>query len=84
MAERDTYKYELRQGNKIVYVGTTNDMNRREAEHRAEGMNFTSMNQVGRRTTPEAAGEWEADRIATYKGNHNGQRPMYNKNDSGK
>lgn len=43
MANRDTYKYELRNGNKVVYVGITNDLGRREAEHRNEGMEFTNM-----------------------------------------
>ncbi len=40
---RDTYKYELRDGNRVVYVGITNDLERREAEHRAEGMDFTKI-----------------------------------------
>ena len=84
MAKRDTYKYELRDGRRIVYVGITNDIERREAEHRAEGMNFTRMTKVGNITTRNAAEDWEADRIATYKENHHGERPQYNQNDSGK
>lgn len=56
MAERDTYKYELRNGNRVVYVGITNDLDRREAEHRNEGMQFTSINKVGNITTRDAAG----------------------------
>lgn len=84
MAERDTYKYELRNGNRVVYVGITNDLDRREAEHRNEGMQFTSINKVGNITTRDAAETWEADRIATYKENHHGDRPLYNQNDSGK
>lgn len=84
MAERDTYKYELRNGNRVVYVGITNDLDRREAEHRNEGMQFTSINKVGNITTHDAAEAWEADRIATYKENHHGDRPLYNQNDSGK
>ena len=84
MAERDTYKYELRNGNRVVYVGFTNDLDRREAEHRNEGMQFTSINKVGNITTRDAAEAWEADRIATYKENHHGDRPLYNQNDSGK
>lgn len=84
MAERDTFKYELRRGNKLVYVGITNDLERREDEHRREGMEFTSMVKVGNATTRVAAEDWEADRIATYKDNHNGERPEYNQNDSGK
>lgn len=84
MANRNTYKYELRNGNKVVYVGITNDLGRREAEHRNEGMKFTSMTKVGNVTTRSGAEAWEADRIATYKENHNGNRPQYNLNDSGK
>ena len=32
MAKKDTYKYELHNGHKTVYVGTTKDPERREAE----------------------------------------------------
>ena len=81
---RDTYKYELRDGNRVVYVGITNDLEGREAEHRTEGMDFTSIRKIGNVTTRDAAEQWEADRIATYKENHNGERPKYNANDSGK
>lgn len=81
---RDTYKYELRDGNRVVYVGITNDLERRESEHRAEGMDFTSIHKVGNVTTRSAAEDWEAQRIATYKDNHGGDRPKYNQNDSGK
>ena len=45
---------------------------------------FTSMTKVGNITTRDAAEAWEADRIATYKDNHHGDRPQYNQNDSGK
>ena len=36
MAKRDTHKYELTRGNRVVYVGTTKDPKRSEAEHRQE------------------------------------------------
>lgn len=84
MADRDTYKYELRDGNRVVYVGITNDLDRREAEHQAEGMDFTSIRKVGNITTRGAAEDWESKRIDTYKENHHGDRPKYNQNDSGK
>lgn len=82
--ERKTIKYELRTGNKVEYVGITDRPAEREAEHRAEGMNFGKLVQIGNRTTREAAGRWEESRIQTYKQNHGGQRPRYNQNDSGK
>ena len=41
--KRDTVTYELKQGNTVVYVGTTNDPERREQEH-DEGKQFSHMN----------------------------------------
>lgn len=84
MSKRDTFKYELYNGKRLVYVGTTNDLNRRESEHRNDGMEFTSMRKIGNATTKEAAGEWEENRIGIYKNSHGGDRPKYNQNDSGK
>ena len=84
MAKKDTYKYELHDGHKTVYVGTTKDPERREAEHRADGKDFTNMTIIGRPSTAEGAGKWEEERIDTYKRNHGGDRPKYNQNDSGK
>lgn len=81
---RDTYKYELHDGHKTVYVGITNNPSRREAEHRADGKDFTRMNIIGRPSTIEGASKWEEERINTYKRHHGGERPKYNENDSGK
>ena len=55
---RDTYKYHLRSGGGIVHRGITNDLNRREQEHQTEYPG-SQIKQVGRRTTREAALEWE-------------------------
>ena len=82
--KKDTYKYELHDGHKTVSVGTTNAPIRREAEHRADGKQFTKMAIIGRPSTSQGAGDWEAKRIETYKRNHGGDRPKYNQNDSGK
>lgn len=82
--KRDTNKYECYQGNKLVYVGITKNMKRREAEHRADGMKFTSMKKVGNVTTKDAASDWETTRIQTYQKNHGDDTPLYNKNNTGK
>lgn len=58
MKKKDTYKYELHDGHKTVYVGTTKDPKRREAEHRADGKEFTNMTIIGRSSTAEGAGMW--------------------------
>ena len=59
---RTTYKYHYKLGNRIVHTGITKDLDRREAEHRRhEGWERGHIKQVGVRTTPEAAREWEQD-----------------------
>ena len=59
---RTTYKYHYKLGNRIVHTGITKDLDRREAEHRRhEGWQRGHITQVGVRTTPEAAREWEQD-----------------------
>ena len=69
MAERDTYKYHLKRGHKVVYRGITNDPVRRETEHQEESPR-SRLVQVGRRTTREAAFTWERQ---------GGKRPYNNK-----
>lgn len=83
MSKKDTYKYELTQGNKVVYVGITNDPARREMEHRQD-KNFDKMRIVGGVSTLDGASQWETNRIQTYMKNHNGDTPLYNQNKSGK
>ena len=61
MSNRDTYKYYFKVGNMIVHGGITNDLGRREDEHQQKwpkGHIF----QVGRRTTEEAARDWEKEK----------------------
>lgn len=55
---RDTYKYHLKVGKKIVYRGITNDLQRREKEHQANQPG-SHIEQVGRRTTRSGALNWE-------------------------
>ena len=60
MAERDTYKYHLKKGNKVVHRGITNDLDRRQAEHQAQ-FPGAKIEQIGRRTTRDAALKWERE-----------------------
>lgn len=59
MAERDTYKYHLKRGNKIIQSGITNDLDRREREHQREHGDGVHIKQVGNRTTRDGAKDWE-------------------------
>jgi len=55
---RNTFKYHFKVGHKIVHGGITNDLERREMEHQQK-WSKGHIKQVGRRTTEEAAREWE-------------------------
>ena len=59
--KRDTYKYLFKVRNKIVHGGITDDLERREEEHQRKWSNGHIL-QVGRRTTEEAARDWEKDK----------------------
>lgn len=55
---RTYYKYAYRKGRKIRHKGITKDLEQREKQHQQKwpGGKIT---QVGRKTTEEAAREWE-------------------------
>ncbi len=59
MAERDTYKYHVKDGKKIIRSGITNDLERREREHQREFGDDIHLQKVGNKTTREGAREWE-------------------------
>ena len=76
----DTVTYRLYDGNEIVYIGTTNDTERREKVHKKEGKQFTKLEITSRKMTEEGAKEKEAEDLAQYRKNHGGRNPKYNKN----
>lgn len=57
--KRDTYKYHLKRGNKVIRSGITNDLDRREKEHRQNYGTEVHIQRVGNQTTREGAREWE-------------------------
>ena len=59
--KRDTYKYQFKTGNKIVHGGITNDLERREQEHKQKWPKG-HIKQVGHKTTEEGARNWEKDK----------------------
>lgn len=80
---RDTVTYELKQGNKVVYVGTTDNPERRQQEHENSGKQFTNLKVTSIKMTEDGAKKKEADRLAIYQKNHGGHGPMYNKDSDG-
>jgi predicted GIY-YIG superfamily endonuclease len=83
MKERDTYRYILKDGNTIEYIGITNDPDRREKEH-AKDKCFSKMEIVGPIVSRDTAEKWETERIETYSKNHGGKVPPANKTRNGK
>lgn len=83
MSERNTNKYELTRGNKVVYVGITEDPAGREEQHRQD-KDFDKMRIMGAKPTRSSAEQWETEQIHTYMKNHGGDAPEYNKNSSDK
>ena len=77
---RDTHVYALREKRRIVGYGITDDLERRETEHRADGKRFNSMKPVGPARTRESAEDREAQLIEGFEKTH-GRRPRYNKED---
>ena len=61
MKDRDTYKYHLKQGLKIIGSGITNDLERRQRKLPRVLGEGVHLQQVGRRTTTDAARAWEDD-----------------------
>ena len=80
---RNTVNYELKDGKKVVYIGSTNNPERREKEHQGENKNFTHMNIISRQMTKDGAKAKEEERLATYRKGHGGKNPKYNKDSDG-
>lgn len=60
MAARDTYKYHMKKGGKVVHRGITKDLDRRETEHQS-AFPGSKIKQVGRQTSHAAALKWERE-----------------------
>jgi len=58
MAGKDTYKYHLKQGHRTICRGITYDLTLREIECQ-QNYPGSRIQQVGRKTTHEAALKWE-------------------------
>ena len=60
--KHDTYKYQFKVGNKVVYGGITKDLERREREHQQTYSQKGHIKQIGRKTTEEVARRWEQEK----------------------
>ena len=83
MDPREYYNYELKQHGRVVYRGQTNDLDRREKEHKRDGKKFTHLKKVGRAKTYEGVRKTETKSLKTYRENHKGKNPKYNQTNHG-
>lgn len=74
----DTVVYQLKDRATIVYIGTTNDPDEREATHERAGKKFTGM-LTSRRMTRDGARNLEKEMLADYRKSHGDKNPKYNR-----
>ena len=82
-AKKDTVTYELRWDEDVVYIGTTNDPDRREDEHRLDGKIFDELKRTSKPMTEKRAKQKEAKDLKAFRRAHRGENPIYNDDDDG-
>ncbi|HEX76888.1 MAG TPA: hypothetical protein G4O03_00495 [Dehalococcoidia bacterium] len=75
---RDTWLYELKDGNEIVQYGLTNAPDRRAIEQANSGKKFTHLNIISVALSRESAEKREKELIQKYQRQHGGRPPRYN------
>lgn len=81
-AKKDTVTYELRLDDEVVYIGTTNDPDRREDEHDEDKV-FDELVPTSEPMTAVRAKQKEAEDLEAYRHGHGGMNPLYNEDDDG-
>lgn len=61
MAKRNWYTYEFKKGNKILHKGITQDVERREEEHKANINSNGHIKPVGHAKTEKGVRDWEKE-----------------------
>ncbi|MBN2747337.1 MAG: GIY-YIG nuclease family protein [Bacteroidales bacterium] len=83
MSKRNTFNYNLKKRNKVVYIGITNNLDKRAGEHKLDGKDFDIIEKIGRAKTFNGASKSESKQLAIYRENHKGNNPKYNKTKNG-
>ena len=79
---RNTRTYALYDGREKVYIGETNNLDRRTRQHEAGGVKFTRIEPTSRAMTKDGAMRKEADQLKGYQRGH-GRLPRYNDDPTG-
>ena len=75
--------YALWNKRKKVYIGESEDPQKRAEEHAADGKKFQSVQITSRPMKPENAEKRQASQLQAYRQGHRGKNPKYNKTDEG-
>ena len=75
--------YALWNKQKKVYIGESEDPQKRAEQHADEGKNFTRVEITSRPMKPENAEKRETEQLKNYRRRHRGKNPKYNKTDEG-
>ena len=81
-SKRDTHIYELNDGKKRVYIGTSKDPKKRAKQHEVKGKKFTSVKVLSAKMKKENAEKKETSLIRKHK-KKTGSLPKYNVTESG-
>lgn len=79
---RITKTYALYDGRKKVYIGESNNLDRRAKEHETDGLKFSRIETTSRAMTKDGAMSKEAEQLKSYQRGH-GRLPRYNDDPSG-
>ena len=75
--------YSLWNKGKKVYIGESDDPEKRAAQHANDGKKFDRVETTSRPMKQENVEKREAEQLKTYRRGHGGKNPKYNKTDEG-
>lgn len=82
MSDRDVYRYEMKMGRRVVFIGYAKEMREQGENHVKAGHKFTHINVLPPRVTEKTAKRWMEKRLRTYRKGHSGINPEYNRTDT--
>lgn len=81
--KREFFTYEVKDGNKVVYIGKTNDLDDTEQRHKDDGKKFTKIIKTSVKMKEESAFDRETENLEKFRKTHKGKNPKYNKTKKG-
>ena len=76
--KRDTFRYELLNGDKMVAVGNHHSPHRVARDYSTDGLEVSDVRIIGPAISREAAEIWVEQRLYEYRRENNGKNPRYN------